>query len=291
VTEEFFDLPDTRAGWPPADGPDRAGTGRPARTRGRHAAAPGGPPSPVYSAHDRRVWGVQPPANELFRVSTDPGSGATYSKRHLASIGCAAALIAELLMLPPVVVVIAGEPRRERLLDCLADPVTGRPVLVVRPAAAAARPPEDPSLRQVMDLFVADAVVTRERRLLRDMIEFLALGDRAYHLVGERMVRAGLMSAASRRRLGRTRVIWVAVDASASINAMLRLPRGLVRGWTLNVPDRVLLGVLDAIDLLPRLRREYGAPFPRPADLDLPPELQAVVDATSAVVASEARRR
>jgi hypothetical protein len=223
----------------------------------------------------------------LFRCGTNPYNGRPYGSDHAMAVGCAGALLAELMLL-------TYTPRGEtdalpcQVTTCVPEPDTGRPLLVV-PTLEQARhvPVEDRLLRQVLTVLADDQQTRGEPRLVREVIVYLATTDPdAYTRVGRRMDAAGLMRAERHRG----EQAWVAVEFTASLNALMRLPRALDAHRELGEADRVLWGLLDALDLTHRARREFGRRFKLPAELGLRADLQALIDTTRAVVASAARQ-
>ena len=224
----------------------------------------------------------RPIADELFRAATDPFSGGTRVNRVLVGIGCAAALVAELMLIryeDPV----QGP---QRLLRTFGAAETGQPVLAPDHRMYQEAPPRDPLGYRVLSDIVEDA---RDQR--RPVVEFVEyLSDRAYEMVGERLATARLV-VEERRRIGlRSRRVFVAVEPTASVNALTRLPRKLRDREPVGEADRVLLGLYDAIGLMGAARHEFSDEFPVPRDLRLTADLAATVEAARELQAAVTRR-
>lgn len=233
----------------------------------------------------------RPLADELFRAGTDPNTGKTRVDRYQLSIGCAGALLAELVLERRPHQTL-GDRVQEPLLTTFRQEGTGRRVLAVHRLYADA-PPRDPLAYQVLSRIVADAQDTGRGRPVVEMVEYLA--EEAYLRVGERLADAGLMVEDERRRgwRGVRRRIWLpAGPGTDSLNALIRLPIRLRAREPISEFDRVFLGLADAVHLRPAMRREVGErfPWPEPDELRLQDDLRAVVDATRTVVATVTRR-
>ncbi|BCJ34391.1 hypothetical protein Athai_18940 [Actinocatenispora thailandica] len=225
---------------------------------------------------------VRPIADELFRGATDAFTGATRINHRLVGIGCAAALVAE-LMLTWRDDQVHG---RQRLLRTFPAAETGQPVLAPDHRLYLEAPPRDPLCYRVLSEIVEDA---RDQR--RPVVEFVEyLSDRAYRMVGERLAMARLVVEEQRRSGLRRRQVFLDVEPTASVNALTRLPRKLRDREPIGESDRVLFGLYDAIGLMAVVRREFSDHFPMPSDLRLTPDLQSVLDAASALQAAVTRR-
>ncbi|MEV0841581.1 GPP34 family phosphoprotein [Actinocatenispora sera] len=255
-----------------------------------HAAPPRAPHTdPAYppSAAHRPAPGtggatVRPIADELFRGATDAFTGATRINHRLVDIGCAAALVAELML------TWRDDPvhGRQRLLRTFPAAETGTPVLAPDHRLYLEAPPRDPLCYRVLSEIVEDA---RDQR--RPVVEFIEyLSDRAYRMVGERLAMARLMVEEQRRSGLRRRQVFLDVEPTASVNALTRLPRKLRDREPVGEADRVLFGLYDAIGLMAVVRREFSDHFPMPTDLRLTPDLQSVLDAASELQAVVTRR-
>lgn len=236
---------------------------------------------------------LRPLADELFRAGTDPHDGKTRVDRYQLSIGCAGGLLAE-LMLERRPHQTLGDPVREPLLTTFLDADSGRRVLRVHRRLYAEAPPRDPLAYQVLSKIVADMASTGRGRPVAEMVEYLA--DDAYLRVGERLADAGLMAEHEQRRTwrGGRRRIWLPTGPRTdSINALIRLPGRLRARQPISEFDRVFLGLADAVNLAPAMRREAGERFPWPEldQLRLQDDLRAVVEATQTVVATATRTR
>ena len=281
--------PPPRAGEPPAPPPAEPSV------PGRHTA---GEPAD----DQRRLWQqgagkdlaeslarsaaqTRPIADELFRAGTSPDSGETLVHRHHLSIGCAGGLVAELMLAHRQ----PGQPAAEPLLTTVVDRVSGRRLLRVRRHLYDQAPPRDSLAHHVIDVIVADAEQTGARPVA-EMLEYLAA--EAYVWVGERLARAGLMVERQRRRGLRTQRVWLpARYRTDSIHALMRLPSMLRLGEPISEADRVLLGLMDAVNLRSTMKREAGLSFPWPASLRLHADLNSVVDVTRTVVELTTRSR
>jgi hypothetical protein len=246
------------------------------------------------SPEQRRLWGVRPAADELWRLGTDPYTGRTYCSRAMLSLGVAAALLAELMLMRS-----SESGITRQMLTCFSTEA-GRPVLRVDYWEAKERPPRDPLLADVLADILEDARDTR--RSVYEFSQYLA--ESAYEQVAKRLSTARIVTDVPPRRgllggrlFADTQRRWAAVDPSSSINAMLRLPRELRQvdddgnKRPIPVSDRVLLGLVDALDLTATLRRESAHRFAVPSNLRLPDDLQLLIDTTRTAVAASARLR
>ncbi|GAA4215329.1 hypothetical protein GCM10022220_43660 [Actinocatenispora rupis] len=255
------------------------------------------------------VYQLGPAGDQFFRLATDPYDGRTYKSRQATSIGCAGALLFELLH------TAAHVDGRERSLLVVAAGQDGRMRAFPDARALRDKPPDDPLLHQLLAQLVDDThdaarPVGPRHRTVHEVVEWLAKD--AYARVADRLVTKRTMVEGSRRPwpLGRAEQVWVVAqsnDRTASINLMMRLPRVVHDAQAATLTDRFLLGLIDAIDLTDRVLHEYGDKprarrgrrrqpgvgsgwsWPTLADLRLPPAEEAVVLAVDHVRAAAAR--
>lgn len=158
-------------------------------------------------------------ADEFYHVAQDESSGKPLLHARILGLGLAAALLGELMLAGHLG---AGD---------------GNIVVINQ------RPPEDALAHTVLDQIIAEPQH-------RDIGIWLAfLGKTAPDEVGQRMLRAGLLTRSESRGLLRTTVRYLPTDRSAAAWPETRLRRFLTRGEQLNVHDGLLAGLVFATDL------------------------------------------
>jgi hypothetical protein len=142
--------------------------------------------------------------------------------------------------------------------------------------------PKESLARAIFDLLRTNWHITSVRYWLR----YLSAGS--YEHVVQRLTRAGLLRAREERRLFRTVVVHGPTRATPVGAAEGRLASGLGKRHTLDLPDLVLAGLVEATGLDERLLA--GTPPKTRKYLDellagLPPGLSNLIEETRAAVA------
>lgn len=164
-------------------------------------------------------------ADDFFLAAHDDVTGKMRLTDRGVGIGLAGALLAELVLFRKItlqrahVLVIDRRPVPDALAHLVLEDVLGEP----------------------------------EPRAVRDWLRYL--GRNAYELVGQRMVREGLVRLAETRRFRRP-AGFRPVDLNAAAWPMVRLAQKLGRREQLMLPDIVLAGLIGATGLDRYLRAE-----------------------------------
>jgi hypothetical protein len=199
--------------------------------------------------------------DETYLLTHDDRTGGLKVPPSRASVGLAAGLLAELVMSGHLVI------RDSRLH-----------------AVAAGAPPPDRLQRAVLT-----AVLSQPVHPVRTWLRFLA--DDAVEDVRDRLLDAGVLMRTRRTSLVRgRRVEYPPVSSNAAAWPQIRLSRSLVSGRELTDEDAVLVGLLEAMDLLDQVLRDEverarGATRARMVRDGLPSVLASLVAQAEAVLA------
>lgn len=158
-------------------------------------------------------------ADELFCIAHDDRTGRARLTPRVLGLGLAAGLLSEL--------VLFGR------LD-----IGDRGVRVL-----SGGPPADALAHSMLELLVAQP----QHRDVRTWLAFLA--ETAVDSVANRMMLTGVWRREEHRRLGRTRVSYLPVDASVVAWRAVRLTRLLGSPVGLVEPDAILAGLVSAVGL------------------------------------------
>ncbi|GAA5190875.1 hypothetical protein GCM10023322_47030 [Rugosimonospora acidiphila] len=161
-------------------------------------------------------------ADQFFLIAHEDRNGRSRLHSRATSLGLAAGLMGELILLG-----------RVRIFD-------GELSVVSRD------PPGDPLAHNVLDLLIAQP----QHRDVRVWLAYLA--QEASEKVGERLLRAGAVETVVRRRLMSSQTLYMPMNAdqrNAAAWARVRLANLLVRQGELDIEDRMLAGLMFATGL------------------------------------------
>lgn len=187
-------------------------------------------------------------ADEFFLLAHDDMTGKPKLHLRVAGYGLAGALLGELIL-------------------------EGR--ITVRSGAVSVlnqHPPSDALAHLVLDQLVNES----EHRAVRVWLDYL--GQNARDMVGDRLVRAGVVRRHEARRLLRAATTYRPVDINTAAWPVARLRGLLDRAETIRLPDAVLLGLVVATDLTrPVLSRTECPPQVARILAALPPGLRELL--------------
>jgi Golgi phosphoprotein 3 (GPP34) len=203
-------------------------------------------------------------ADEFYLIAHEERTGRSRLHPRATGLGLAAGLLGELMLL--------GRVR-----------AYGGELYVV-----SHEPPGDSLAHNVLDLLV----VQRRHRELRTWLAFLAQDAAVW--VAERLIRAGVVEPVTRRKLRGTQTVYMPMNSrqrTAAAWAPMRLANVLVQGRTIDIPDRVLAGLVLATGLTRHVLWDFEAHRSGLTTLyavveSLPTDLRELIEHTEASVGS-----